>query len=820
MANHRMAGRSSRGTLGAGAAAQLSPIDSPAHAELQPLVRQAFAEQLLDRVPEAIVLLDQGSRILRVNPEFTRLFGYSPEEAGGRVIDDLIVPDYKKHEGGRLGREVKAGKTVEIETKRRRKDGTSIDVSLLVTPVTTPEGQVGYYAIYRDISHRKRAENLQAALYRIAEISSSAEDLNALYGAIHAIVGELMYAKNFYVALFDKNLEMVTVPYFVDEFDPHPGSWKLRNGVTDYVLRTGEPLLATPEREAELRAKGKIEILGTPSSDWMGIPLKRGEETFGVLVVQSYDAAHRYTEKEKEILMFVSQQVANAIQSKRKQDELRDSEAKFRAVAETAPCAIFIYRDGKPLYVNPAGCAMTGYSREELMAMEVFDILHPHFQHFARKMAAARAGGQNVPAHHEFKFITKTGEERWVDFRGTTVHYQGGVALLGIAFDMTEKKAADESLRMQSALLEQLFEASPEAVLLLDTEHRVMKVNREFTRLFGYATEEALGKTASQLSIVPEGKKNESREIIRTVEESKSLNIETQRCSKEGTLIDVSILGTPIEIDGKSYGYYAIYRDISSRKKAERELHDLNLSLEQRVRERTSQLQDANQELEAFSYSVSHDLRAPLRHIDGFVKLLMRREQGKLDAVSEKYFHDIADSSRHMGELIDDLLAFSRTSRVELKEQTVDLTELFESVRGRLQHEIKGKRQVIWKFSQMPAVRADYSLLRIAVSNLLSNALKYSKPRDVSHISAGVHEQKGEVVTIFIRDNGVGFDMQYAHKLFGVFQRLHRDEEFEGTGIGLATVRRIIARHGGHVWGEAEVDRGATFYFTLRTAHS
>ena len=228
-------------------------------------------------------------------------------------------------------------------------------------------------------------------------------------------------------------------------------------------------------------------------------------------------------------------------------------------------------------------------------------------------------------------------------------------------------------------------------------------------------------------------------------------------------------------------------------------------------------MEQANDELEAFVYSVSHDLRAPLRHAGNFAQLLLRREAERLEPTSARYIQNIVAATGKMGQLIDDLLAFSRTGRAEMSLRPVATNEIIEKTLEELAPELAGRR-ITWQVAPLPAVRADRGLLRIVWSNLLSNAIKYTAPRSEAHIEIGATPPDEEdQVTFFIRDDGVGFDPQYSHKLFGVFQRLHGDDEFEGTGIGLATVRRIVHRHGGRVWAEGEVDRGATFYFTLKS---
>jgi signal transduction histidine kinase len=237
------------------------------------------------------------------------------------------------------------------------------------------------------------------------------------------------------------------------------------------------------------------------------------------------------------------------------------------------------------------------------------------------------------------------------------------------------------------------------------------------------------------------------------------------------------------------------------------------------VLEKNTALQEANKELESFSYSVSHDLRAPLRHVQGYVTMLQRETAGQLSGKSLRYLKVINEASVEMGRLIDDLLEFSRMGRTEMKARLVALDGLVQECVKSLEM-VTRERNIKWKISPLPAVQGDPALLRQVLANLFSNAMKYSRDRDPALIEIGYAGEEDGRVIIFVRDNGAGFDMNYVHKLFGVFQRLHRADEFEGTGIGLATVRRVITRHGGRVWAKAALGEGATFYFTLRQAAS
>ena len=253
--------------------------------------------------------------------------------------------------------------------------------------------------------------------------------------------------------------------------------------------------------------------------------------------------------------------------------------------------------------------------------------------------------------------------------------------------------------------------------------------------------------------------------------------------------------------------------DISERRRREDEIQSLN----QELAKHSTALESTNKELEAFAYSISHDLRAPLRHMAGYTELLQKKASATLDEKANHYILMILESAKRMGSLIDDLLSFSRISRSETQKTLVSLEQLLREALSEVQEETSG-RAIAWKIGALPEFYGDRSMLRLVFVNLLSNAIKFTRTRREAEIEIGSAGEGGDEVVVFVRDNGVGFDMKYANKLFGVFQRLHQSEAFEGTGIGLATVQRIIHRHGGRVWAEGSVDHGATFYFSAPKA--
>jgi PAS domain S-box-containing protein len=432
---------SSPANLGQDAIIRVSP-ESP---ELQ----SAYLEQLIECAPEAISILDTELRITRLNSEFTNIFGFRPEEALGRRLDSLILPPDRAAETRWIQDALSKGQRVVLETKRQKKDGTLVDVIISSAPAVVAGKQVGACVLYRDISEQKRAESLSSALLRIAEKASSASDLQQFYAAIHAIVAELMYARNFYIALHDAESQLLSFPYFVDDQDPAPTSKRLGKGLTEYVLRTGDPLLCTPDVFDTLMQRGEVELIGAPSLDWLGVPLKAGGNTFGALVVQSYTRNVRFSEKDKEILSFVSHQVANAVEHKRNEEALRRSEARYRSLVQSAVYGIYRSNlQGRFLDVNPALIAMLGYeSAAEVLALSPQHDVFVDQRELERLLRDFSEGTRQN--HIEVRWKRK-------DEKVITVRLSGGVVnspdetaevLEIIAEDVTEQRVLENQFR-------------------------------------------------------------------------------------------------------------------------------------------------------------------------------------------------------------------------------------------------------------------------------------------------------------------------------------------------------------------------------------
>lgn len=382
------------------------------------------------------------------------------------------------------------------------------------------------------------------------------------------------------------------------------------------------------------------------------------------------------------------------------------------------------------------------------------------------------------------------------------------------ARDVTDRRRAEERLRESELRFRSTFNQAAVGMGLIDRDGHWLMVNQRLCDILGYSNEELLEQTFQQ-STHPEDLPDEVRKFDNLMAGRISgYAVEKRVIRKDGQVAWVTAVKNLMRGPAGEPGHHiAVLEDITARKRAEAEVRRLTETLERRVSERTAQLQEANRELESFSYSVSHDLRAPLRHIDGFAQLLIRQAGDKLDSKSLHYLKTITETVKHAGMLVDDLLAFSRMGRSEMRRNVVDVGALVEEVRRVLEPDMAG-RSIQWTVGKLPAVTADPAMLRIVLQNLLANAVKFTRQRPQACIEIGCRQEDAEFV-FFVRDNGVGFDSRYMDKLFGVFQRLHRSEEFEGTGIGLANVRRVIHRHGGRTWAEGEVGVGATFWFTL-----
>jgi PAS domain S-box-containing protein len=484
---------------------------------------------------------------------------------------------------------------------------------------------------------------------------------------------------------------------------------------------------------------------------------------------------------------------------------LEEAARQERAFSENALDVICSFdAEGRFLKVSPSSFKVWGYLPEELIGRRYTEfVIHEEIEKSEQAEQAVLAG--KALTDFENRYRRKNGTI--VDMMWSASWSGTDKVMFAIARDITERKRDEAAMLDSEERYRLLFESNPHPIWVYDLDTLTfLAVNPAAIQRYGYSREEFLAMTIKDIR--PPEDLPALLEHVSKVSSGRNDSGSWRHRKKDGEIIDVEITSHQLIFSGRN-AEIVLANDITERKRAETAIRRLNEDLENR----TVQLEAANKELEAFSYSVSHDLRAPLRAIDGFSRILVEDYSENLDADARRVLDVIRGNSQNMGRLIDDLLAFSRLGRKQVERSLIDMKELAADV-SRQVTLASAEKEICLNLGSLPPAHGDPALIRQVFINLFSNAAKYSKPKEAVVIDVDGYSENGEQV-YYVKDNGVGFDMNYANKLFGVFQRLHSAEEFEGTGVGLAIVQRIVHRHGGRVWADGKVNEGATFFFTL-----
>ena len=744
---------------------------------------------IIEKMTDMVWIYSMNLQLLYITPSVKTILGFSPEEDLSKTLEEKTTPEsftilmetMKKELAIEKLAPVDPNRTISIELELYHKDGSTRWLEPIMSWLRDDQGVVtGIYGTSRDITKRKRIE---VALRESEEKFRLLSDQSLLAtGFIQD--GLFKYVNQAYCDISGYTFDEI-IKWQPDEYAKvvHPDD---RAFVIDQVHKkqSGNPDVVT---HYQFRGLTKNK-----ETRWLDL----------------YSRTVLYKGMPADLVSFI-----DITELKQAEESLKEAELKFRTIFDSASDGILITDAINKYFIsaNEKICAMLGYTKEEILKLNVSDI-HPkeslpyvidQFEKLVRKEISI---APDIPVMKKDKTLF------FVDINSSSIILEGKECLIGIFRDMSERKRTEEVLRQEQQFSKSVLDSLPEIFYLFTYPEKRLKLsNRQFQKLLGFNGEEIKGRHVTEW-FVPEYREAVLMAIDKVMEKGKN-SIEAPLLTNDGRQIPFFLTGTKFEVDDQSY-FMGIGIDLTERNKTEKELKKYRDHLEELVRERTINLEAANKELEAFSYSVSHDLRAPLRSIKGFSQALLEDYYEKLNAQGRDYLTRIKTATRKMSDLIEDMLQLSQITRIEMNMEKVNLSLLARSVISEL-HKSQPQRHVEIKIADGLEDKADLRLMRITLDNLLGNAWKFTEKQAKAVIEFGLWKKDRKKIIYFIRDNGAGFDMAYADKLFAPFQRLHADDEFPGAGIGLATVRRILNRHGGMIRAEGEIGKGATFYFSL-----
>ncbi|MBI3774298.1 MAG: PAS domain S-box protein [Gammaproteobacteria bacterium] len=785
---------------------------------------QALLKAIIDNSSAVIYLKDLDGRFMLVNREFERLFGLDAAQIVGKSNHELLSKDVADAVRANDITVIEQNIALQFEEMVPLRDGPHNYLSVKF-PLQDETGQVvATGGISTDITERKHSEHWREGQNQILKLIISDAGLSVVLDALVRVIESEHEGAIGSVLLLDADgvrLRHGAGPdlptAFMQALDgteigPAAGSC----GTAAYERRVviAEDVQTDPRWANYRELAGRYGLRACWSQ-----PIFSAQGAVLGTFAMYYRTPRLPTEYELHILRDAESLATLAIESARTRAELVASEQRFRATFEQAAVGMAqISPDGRWLRVNQRLCDITGYGREELLARSFHDITHPDdlpidIDNMRRLLAGY------IPAYvREKRYLRKDGTPVWINLTASLVRTRTGAPdyFISVIEDIRARKQAVDALKDSERFFRNVLDGLPVMAGTLTPQGVLIFANRSALMAGGLSSEEVIGKPLVDSYWISWSQSAQLRmsDAIGRAAAGEIVRYEDQVRMAGGQKRNVEIAIVPLrDTQGCVTQLITSGFDITESKRTAAEIHTLNTELEQRVLERTTQLAAANKELEAFAYSVSHDLRSPLRAIDGFSQVLIDDYAPHLDAVGQTYLERVRAATQRMGVLIDDLLLLSRVSRQDMVRKDVDLSALAQDVVVELMRNA-AQRTVTWIVAPGLHAQGDARLLRVMLDNLLSNAWKYTSKKPAASIEFGVTEHPGGHV-YFVRDNGAGFDMQYADKLFGAFQRMHKAEEFPGTGVGLATVARVIHRHGGRIWAQAEVGQGAIFFFTL-----
>jgi len=687
----------------------------------------------IDRAGDAVFWIGQDARFLYVNDAACRSLGYSRKELLNMTVHD-IDPDFPEEVWPSHWKDIKQRGSFSLESHHRSKDGVVFPVEVTVNYLEF-EGKGFNCAHVRDIRKRKKEEKVRASIYKISEAAHSARSLDELYGLIHEIITELMPAKNnFYIALFNEHSGMVRFPYFVDEYEKNPGPQKLGKGLTEYVFRTGEPLLASPEVVRELEEKGEVVLVGPPSIDWLGVPLKVEGRTIGVLVVQSYTEGLRYSEEEKNILIFVSEQAAMAINRRQAVDALWESEELYRSVVENSHNGIFIVDDQyKLIYINDELEKIGKYTRKEIIGRDFREFLDEESTSLVADRYKRRQKGEKVPPRYEFNIIRKDGEIRRVEISSTVIKNSAGrMQTVSQILDITERKKMEEELKKSEKQYKDLVEKAGIAILIDDGEGNIKYVNSTFSEIFGYSAEEING--LSNTSVVHPDDRDRVMEFHKRRMGGNKVRkrYEFKGIRKDGTEVFCEVDAVVLKEGENIIGTRSYIWDVTERKEIE------------------DKIRSSLKEKEVLLQEIHHRVKNNLQIISSLLNLQSRHVKDKEDL---GMFQESRSRVRSMALVHEKLYRSKNFADVDFKEYIQSLSHLLYQMYGTNPDAVKLEIDVSGVFLDINTAIPCGLLL----NELISNSLKHSFPEGREGIiRILLHPEKNHKFKLIVSDNGIG----------------------------------------------------------------